>query len=52
MAANPAALLSALAGGQSGSQLAGIEQMLSGLTAANPTLSQATTAYQEPDAPP
>ena len=48
MAANPAALLSALAGGQSGSQLAGIEQMLSGLTAANPTLSQATTAYQEP----
>lgn len=48
MAANPAMLLSALAGGQSGSQLGGIEQMLGSLTPANPILSQATTAYQEP----
>ena len=48
MAANPAMLLSALAGGQSGSQLGGIEQMLSGLTSASPSLSQATNAYQEP----
>lgn len=48
MAANPAMLLSALAGGQSGSQVGGIQQMLSGLTAASPTLSQATSAYKEP----
>ena len=48
MAGNPAMLLSTLASGQSGSQLGGIEQMLSGLTPANPTLSQITSAYQEP----